>query len=60
MGLNTALTGKRYEDATYTVTEEAISKYAEATNDLNDRYLGGDDVVAPPVFPIVPAGQSFA
>jgi acyl dehydratase len=60
MGLNTALVGKRYEETTYTLTPEAIAKYAEATNDTNERYLGGDDVVAPPVFPIVPAGQAFA
>lgn len=60
MGLNTALVGKRYDEATYTVTPEAIAKYAEATNDPNERYLGGDDVVAPPVFPIVPAGQTLA
>jgi acyl dehydratase len=60
MALNTELVGKKYEPLTYEVTAEAIAKYAEATNDLNERYLGGDDVVAPPVFPIVPAGQAFA
>lgn len=60
MGLNTELVGKRYEEATYNVTAEAIAKYAEATNDTNERYLSGDDIAAPPVFPIVPAGQAFA
>jgi acyl dehydratase len=60
MGLNTALVGKKYEASTYEVTAEAIAKYAEATNDTNERYLSGDDVTAPPVFPIVPAGLAFA
>lgn len=60
MGLNKDLVGKRYDETTYEVTAEAIEKYARATNDLNDRYLAGDDVIAPPVFPIVPAGVSFA
>jgi acyl dehydratase len=60
MGLNTELVGKKYDESTYTVTPEAVAKYAEATNDRNERYLSGDDVVGPPVFPIVPAGQAFA
>jgi acyl dehydratase len=59
MGLNEALTGKQYPPKDYLVTEEAISKYAQATNDPNERYVGGDDVVAPPVFPVVPAFQTF-
>src|SRR3712207_3917112 len=33
--------------------------YARATNDENERYLGGTDVVAPPVFPVVPAFNTF-
>lgn len=60
MALNAELVGKKYDEATYDVTAPAIEKYARATNDLNERYLGGDDVVAPPVFPIVPAGTAFA
>lgn len=60
MGLNTKLVGRRYDETGYEVTAEAIERYARATNDENERYLGGDDVVAPPVFPIVPAGRSFA
>lgn len=56
MPLNTALVGKVYEADTYEVTPDAIEKYARATNDLNERYLG-DDVVASPIFPIVPAFQ---
>ena len=57
MPLNTALVGKEYETDTYEVTAEAIEKYARATNDLNERYVGGDDIVASPIFPIVPAFQ---
>lgn len=59
MPLNTELVGKDYGTTTYEVTAEAIEKYARATNDLNERYLGGDDVVATPVFPVVPAFQAF-
>ncbi|MEA2447266.1 MAG: (3R)-3-hydroxyacyl-CoA dehydrogenase / 3a,7a,12a-trihydroxy-5b-cholest-24-enoyl-CoA hydratase [Actinomycetota bacterium] len=55
MGLNADLVGKEYESGTFEVTAEGIEKYARATNDLNERYLGGDDVVASPIFPIVPA-----
>ena len=55
MGMNAALVGKEYEPSTFEVTAERIEAYARATNDLNERYLGGDDVVASPIFPIVPA-----
>ncbi|MGH2695266.1 MAG: MaoC/PaaZ C-terminal domain-containing protein, partial [Actinomycetota bacterium] len=51
--------GKDFGTKTYEVTAEAIEKYARATNDLNERYIGGGDVVASPVFPIVPAFSSF-
>ena len=57
MPLNTSLVGKEYESDTYEVTADAIEAYARATNDLNERYIGGDDVVASPIFPIVPAFQ---
>lgn len=57
MGLNTALVGKEYEAKTFAVTADAIEKYARATNDHNDRYFAGDDAVASPIFPIVPAFQ---
>ena len=57
MGLNTALIGKKYDSKQFEVTGEAIEKYARATNDLNERYLAGDDAVASPIFPIVPAFQ---
>ena len=58
MGLNKDLVGKSYGEKTYEVTADAIEKYARATNDLNERYLG-DDPVASPVFPVVPAFDSF-
>ena len=57
MPLNTALVGKAYETDTYKVTADAIEKYARATNDENERYLAGEDSVASPIFPIVPAFQ---
>ncbi|MDQ4143001.1 MAG: MaoC family dehydratase N-terminal domain-containing protein [Actinomycetota bacterium] len=59
MPLNADLVGKEYAGATYQVTAEAIEKFARATNDENERYLSGGDVVAPPVFPVVPAFNSF-
>ena len=58
MALNAELAGKDYGETTYEVTAEAIEKFARATNDLNERYLGRD-VVAPPIFPVVPAFKSF-
>ncbi|MDP9235621.1 MAG: MaoC family dehydratase N-terminal domain-containing protein [Actinomycetota bacterium] len=58
MPLNADLAGKDYGETTYEVTAEAIEKYARATNDLNERYLGSD-VVAPPIFAVVPAFKSF-
>ena len=54
MGLNEALTGKRYGGGSYEVTAEAIARYAEATNDRNELYRGPAPV-ASPVFGIVPA-----
>ena len=59
MGLNKDLTGKDYGTTTYEVTADAIEKYARATNDLNERYIAHDDIVASPIFPVVPAFQSF-
>jgi acyl dehydratase len=60
MALNKDLVGKSYGEKTYEVTAEAIEKYARATNDENPRYLGGgDDVVATPVFPVVPSFEAF-
>lgn len=59
MALNKELEGKDYGEKTYEVTAEAIEKYARATNDENPRYLGGDDVVATPIFPVVPSFEAF-
>jgi acyl dehydratase len=60
VGLNADLVGKSYAEKTYEVTPDAIERYARATNDENDRYLGGaGEVVAPPIFPVVPAFESF-
>ena len=59
MPLNADIVGKEYEKSTFEVTAEAIEKYARATNDFNERYLSGDDVVAPPVFPVVAAFDAF-
>jgi acyl dehydratase len=56
--LNRDLAGKKYTESTYTVTAEAIERYARATNDDNDRYFH-DVVVASPVFVVVPAFASF-
>jgi acyl dehydratase len=58
MPLNAELAGKDYGETTYRVTAEAIERFARATNDLNERYLG-TNVVAPPIFPVVPAFRSF-
>ena len=60
MGLNEELVGKEYGTSTFEVTADHIDRYARATNDLNERYIsGGDDVVAPPVFPVVAAFGAF-
>lgn len=58
MGLNADAAGKEYDTSTYEVTAEAIQRFARATNDSNDRYLG-PDAVAPPIFAVVPAFNSF-
>jgi acyl dehydratase len=56
--LNKELVGKTYDTTTYDVTAAAIESYARATNDENPRYLG-EDVVASPVFPVVPVFGAF-
>lgn len=58
MSLNADVAGKDYGETTYEVTAEAIERFARATNDLNERYLG-TDMVAPPIFAVVPAFKSF-
>jgi len=50
--LNVELAGKEYPPSTYTVTAEAIRKYARATNDSNPA-VTSDNPVAPPAFPCV-------
>jgi acyl dehydratase len=59
MELNTELVGKKYPPAGYEVTAEAIQKYAAATNEDNPAF-SGPDPVAPPCFPMVPAGLTVA
>ena len=59
MPLNVDLVGKEYDSSTFEVTAEAIERYAHATNDLNERYVSGEEVVAPPVFPVVAAFPAF-
>ncbi|MCP5044688.1 MAG: dehydratase [bacterium] len=56
MAMNRKLIGRSYAPSTYEVKEEAMIKYALATNETNPRLLdtaveGG--LVAPPVFPVV-------
>lgn len=58
MALNRALVGKDYSD-TFDVTEESISRYARATDDPNRHYVGTGDIVASPVWPVVPAFGLF-
>jgi acyl dehydratase len=59
VALNAELVGKEYGQSSFEVTAEAIEKYALATNDPNERYIGGSNVLASPVFPVVPAFNSF-
>jgi acyl dehydratase len=58
MGLNKDVVGKTYGRSTHEITANAIERYALATNDDNEHYRGAD-VVASPVFPVVPAFASF-
>ncbi|MDQ3767714.1 MAG: MaoC family dehydratase N-terminal domain-containing protein [Actinomycetota bacterium] len=58
MVLNRGLVGKGYSDS-FDVTEDSIRRYAEAADDLNERYLGPGNVVASPVWPVVPAFRLF-
>ena len=56
MAMNRNLIGRTYAPATYEVKEEAMIKYALATNETTPRLLdtaceGG--LIAPPVFPVV-------
>ena len=56
MAINTAVVGKTYPTSSYEVTADAIRRYAAATNEDNPAFAG-EDPVAPPAFPVVPAGD---
>jgi acyl dehydratase len=58
-GLNAALAGKDLGVRRYEVTAEAIGAFARATEDDNPRYASGSDPMAGPVWPVVPAFESF-
>ena len=56
MAMNRQLIGRTYAASTYEVKEDAMIRYALATNETNPRFLdpsvnGG--LIAPPVFPVV-------
>jgi acyl dehydratase len=56
MAMNRELIGRTYAASTYEVEEDAMIRYALATNETNPRFIepgvdGG--LIAPPVFPVV-------
>ncbi len=56
MAMNRELIGRTYSASTYAVKEEAMIRYALATNETNPRFLDSSvegGVIAPPVFPVV-------
>jgi acyl dehydratase len=56
MAMNRELIGRTYASSTYEVKEEAMIRYALATNETNPRFLDSSvegGVIAPPVFPVV-------
>jgi acyl dehydratase len=56
MAMNRELIGRTYAASTYEVKEEAMIRYALATNETNPRFLDSSvqgGVIAPPVFPVV-------
>jgi len=56
MAMNRKLIGRTYAASTYEVKEEAMIRYALATNETNPRFLDSSvegGVIAPPVFPVV-------
>lgn len=60
MAMNRELIGRSYAASTYEVREEAMIRYALATNETNPRLIdpaidGG--LIAPPVFPVVYHGK---
>ena len=57
--LNRELAGTDLGTTTFVVAAESIAAYALATEDPNPRYLAGEESVAGPVWPVVPAFPSF-
>lgn len=60
MAMNRKLIGRSYEASSYEMKEEAMVRYARATNETNARFLdpaseGG--LIASPVFPVVYQGR---
>jgi acyl dehydratase len=56
MVMNRSLIGRSYTASTYEVKEDAMIRYALATNEINPRLLEpgiADGLIAPPVFPVV-------
>jgi acyl dehydratase len=56
MAMNRELIGRTYAASTYEVKEEAMIRYALATNETNPRFLDASvdgGLIAPPVFPVV-------
>ena len=56
MAMNCSLIGRSYTASTYEVKEDAMIRYALATNEINPRLLEADvaaGLIAPPVFPVV-------
>ena len=56
MAMNRELIGRRYAASTYEVTEDAMVRYALATNEINPRLIQpGEEgqLIAAPVFPVV-------
>jgi acyl dehydratase len=54
--MNRELIGRTYAASTYEVKEEAMIRYALATNETNPRFLDSSvegGLIAPPVFPVV-------
>jgi acyl dehydratase len=56
MAMNRSLIGRCYAPSTYEIKEEAMIRYALATNETNPRLTERDvaaGLIAPPVFPVV-------
>jgi acyl dehydratase len=63
MAMNRELIGRSYAASTYQVEQEAVVRYARATNETNPCFLHAGDggrLVAPPVFPVVYHARALA